>query len=55
MAAHRPWTKLSGNTFTVSLDFFELFLHGHMKTVFMNQHVVGTTPRLELRLALLVT
>jgi hypothetical protein len=29
MAAHRPWTKLSVNTFTISLDFFELFLGFH--------------------------
>jgi hypothetical protein len=55
MAAHRQWTKLSVNTFTVSLDFFELFPRGHTKTVFMNQHVVCTTPRLELWLAMLIT
>jgi hypothetical protein len=29
MAAHRPWTKLSVNTFTVSLDFFELPARPH--------------------------
>jgi hypothetical protein len=53
--AHRPWTKLSVNSFTISLDFFELFLRDHTKTVFMNQHVVCTTPLLELWLALLTT
>jgi hypothetical protein len=38
---------LSVNTFTTSLDFFELFLHGHMKTVFMNHHAScnDATPR----------
>jgi hypothetical protein len=55
MAAHRPWTKLSVNTFTISLDFFELFLRDHTKMVFMNQHIVCTTPLLELWLALLIT
>jgi hypothetical protein len=47
MVAHRPWTGLSVNTFTTSLDLFELFLRTHMKTVFMNHHAScnDTTPR----------